>query len=77
MRFAGLCGRLWNVVESWHFQVTQTTSPGPFRDEQLRNVTAYVGAYFDHPGVLEVWDEYKVSFNSEVQRLMTEHTGAG
>ena len=75
LRFEHVHGRLLNLVESWYFQVSQTAPPGPHRDEQLSNIKVFVRRYFDYPGVLEFWSDFKVLFNLDTHRLIAENTG--
>ena len=47
--------RLLNALESWYLQVTRTSKPGAYRDNQLGNIAEIVKGYFDHPGTRTLW----------------------
>lgn len=74
LRFEHLFGRLLNIVESWHFQILETARPGPYRDDQLRNIANFVRTRCNHPGVLEFWKDYQQCYDAAMHRLMHENT---
>lgn len=47
--------RLLSTVESWHMQVTATSQPGPYLDNQLNNMAEVVKGYMSYPGTRELW----------------------
>ena len=54
--------RMLNTIESWHHQISQTSPPGNYRDEQIENIAGIIRLYIDHPGVREVWTKVKHTF---------------
>ena len=76
LRFEHIFGRLLNIVESWHFQILETASTGRYRDDQLRNIANFVRTRCDHPGVLEVWNDYQQGYDATMHRLIAENTSA-
>ena len=47
--------RMLNTIESWYLQVTETSKPGSWRDNQLGNIAETVRGYLDFPGTREMW----------------------
>jgi hypothetical protein len=54
--------RLLNTLESWYLQVTQTSKPGEYRDQQLANIAGIVGGYLGSPGGRELWSRLRDYF---------------
>ncbi len=54
--------RLLNTLEAWYLQVTQTSKPGPYLENQLANIAGIAVGYFDHPGTRELWDSLRDYF---------------
>ena len=54
--------RVLNTIESWHYQVTSTSPPGAYRDEQILNLADLVESYVDYPGTREIWSEVRHTF---------------
>lgn len=54
--------RLLNTLEAWYLQVTQTSKPGPYLDDQLGNIAGIAVGYFDHPGTRELWESLRDYF---------------
>lgn len=75
LRFDHVFGRLLNIVESWQFQVLETTSAGAFREEQLRNIREFVRARCDSPGVHDFWEQFKQCYNAAMHQLIEENIG--
>ena len=76
LRFEHVFGRLFNIVESWHFQILETAPSGRYRDDQLRNIANFVRTRCDHPGILEFWKNYQQCYDAATHRLIRENTGA-
>jgi len=54
--------RLLNTLESWFLQVTQTSKPGEYQDQQLDNIAGIVAGYIDNPGGRELWSRLRAYF---------------
>jgi hypothetical protein len=47
--------RLLTTLESWYMQVSQTSKPGPYLDNQLNNMAEIIKGYFGYPGTRVLW----------------------
>jgi hypothetical protein len=65
-----------NVVESWYFQVIQTSPPGPYRQEHLRNIGEFIRMFCDYPGFIQFWPDYSLSYSTEVRELVDKNIGS-
>ncbi len=54
--------RLLNTLESWYLQVTQTSKPGPYRENQIANLEGIVKGYCGHPRTRELWANLRPYF---------------
>ena len=54
LRFEHVYTMFLNGIESWHFQVIQTSDRGRYRDEQLRNMGEAIRHYCDYPGFIQL-----------------------
>ena len=68
--------RMLNTIESWHHQISQTSPPGIYRDEQIENIAGIIRLYIDHPGVREVWTKVKHTF-VPVEELVEDNISRG
>jgi hypothetical protein len=51
--------RLLSTIESWHMQVTVTSQPGPYLDNQLNNMAEIIKGYMSYPGTRELWRSFR------------------
>lgn len=75
LRFDHVFGRLLNIVESWQFQVIETTGAGSFREEQLQNIREFVRTRCSSPGVYDFWGQFKQCYNAAMHQLIEENIG--
>jgi hypothetical protein len=54
--------RLMNTLESWFHQITSTSPPGEYRNQQIENIGDLVQFYLDYPGTHEMWSEVRHTF---------------
>jgi len=73
VRFDHVYHRLLTTVETWHFQVLETSDPGPYRDEELRNIGEVIRRYCQYPGVIEYWRSWDGMFKVETRQLFVEN----
>lgn len=63
--------RLLNTLESWYLQVSQTSKPGPYRDNQITNIADIVSGYMNYPGVRQLWTRLRHYFGTIAQIVDT------
>jgi len=63
--------RILNTIESWHLQLMQTSPPGEYRDQQLRNISGAVVFFFEYEGSQALWETIKHMFEP-IQSLLDE-----
>ena len=73
MRFDHVYHRLLTILETWYFQVVETSDPGPYREEQLRNIGEVIRRYCQYPGVIDYWRAWEGMFSAETRALFTEN----
>lgn len=54
--------RMLNTIEAWYLQLMQTSPPGEYREQQLRNIGGVIVFLFDYEGSQEVWNGIKHTF---------------
>jgi len=47
--------RLLSTIEVWYMQVTETSQPGPYLDNQLNNMAEIIKGYVGYPGTRDLW----------------------
>lgn len=54
--------RMLNTIEGWYLQLMQTSPPGDYRDQQLRNIAGVIVFLFEYEGAQEIWHSIKQTF---------------
>ena len=54
--------RMLNTIEGWYLQLMQTSPPGDYRDQQLRNLAGVIVFLFDYKGAQDIWLSIKHTF---------------
>jgi len=54
--------RMLNTVEAWFLQLMETSPPGEYRDQQLRNIAGVIVFLFNYDGSLEIWTSIRHTF---------------
>ena len=54
--------RMLNTVEAWFLQLMETSPPGEYRDQQLRNIAGVIFFLFNYDGSLEIWTSIRHTF---------------
>jgi hypothetical protein len=70
LRFEHVYGRLLNILESWHFQVTKTSLNSEYRKAHLSNIVQVIRHYFRYDGVRKFWAGYRNLYPLDLQELI-------
>ena len=54
--------RLLNIIESWSLQLMETSPPGDYREQQLKNIKDVVVYFLNYPGTKEIWGLVRHTF---------------
>jgi hypothetical protein len=73
LQFQHFHGPLLNIVENWLFQINTLRNKGD-RDATYVSARQIIRTYFDFPGALEFWEQYKEMFPKELRQLIHDET---
>ena len=76
LRFDHLYATLLNSMESAHFQLIETSDPGRYREEHLRNFGEVIHKYCDYPGFKQYWLGWSSLYPAEIRALVEKNVGA-
>ncbi len=54
--------RFLNTIESWFMQLMETSPPGDYREQQLKNIEDVVVYMLNYPGTREIWGLVRHTF---------------
>jgi len=54
--------RFLNTIESWFMQLMETSPPGDYREQQLKNIEDVVVYMLNYPGAREIWGLVRHTF---------------
>ena len=63
--------RMLNTIEAWFLQLMETSPPGEYRDQQMRNIAGVSVFLFNYPGAQEIWSSVKHTFEP-IQSLLDD-----
>jgi len=67
--------RMLNTIEGWYLQLMQTSPPGDYREQQIRNIAGVIVFLFEYEGAREIWHSIKHTFEP-IQTLFDDAISA-